>query len=265
MTLKLCVFGNSHAAALREAWMRNPGRWPGLELSFLAAQKDHLLQTAVRDGQLIATNPDSEAAFVRISGLSRVTLADYDSFVVAGASVCLNSILPIYREARWVGLPSVAADAGLTIPAKPLVSRAAARAVMRACLQKRLGYVFAARLRQHSAQPILVTSQPRISAEILLAPRPLTRLHSIAIRQGDANVLGQEFDDLARDVLAELDCQFLPQPAQTVTHGMLTALDYVKGAHRLTAAMTVPQPESDILHANGLYGALVIDQIAAAF
>lgn len=260
MTVRLCVFGNSHAAALREAWMRHPGRWPGLDLGFMAAQKDHLLQTAVREGRLITTDPDSQAAFERICGISAVTLADYDGFVIAGASVCLNAILQIYRDSRWVGLPSVAAAKG---PAN-LVSRAAARAVIRASLVDRLGYVFAQRLRQHSTQPIFLTSQPRISQEILTAPRPLTRLHNIAIQQGDGETLGQEFDDLAAQVLAKLTCQFLPQPAQTVLHGMLTRFEFVMGAHRLTAEMTAPQPKSDILHANGLYGALVLDQIAAA-
>lgn len=264
MTVKLCVFGNSHAAALREAWLRNPGRWPGLSLDFLAAQKDHLLKTDVRDGQLVATDPLTQAAFERISGKSRVTLAEYDGFIIAGASVCLNAILPIYRESRWVGLPSVVSVADPAHLQQILVSRVAARAVMMARLQARLGYVFAQRLRHHSLQPLFLTSQPRISEEILFAPRPVTRLHNLAVRAGDGETLGQEFDHLAHRVLAELGCQFLPQPLQTVRHGMLTGLDFVKGAHRLTAAMNSPQPQEDILHANGLYGALVIDQITAA-
>lgn len=264
MTVKLCIFGNSHVGALREAWIRNPGRWPGLSLGFLAAQKDHLLQTGVQDGQLVATNPESRLAFERINGRSGIALADYDGFVVAGAAICVNAILPVYRDSRWIGLPSVAANPVADRIAETLISCAAANAVMRAGLQERLGHVFAQRLRQHSNLPIFLASQPRVSQEILTAPRPALRLHNNAIRNGDAETLGHGFDQIATDLLGGLSCTFLPQPAQSCTHGILTRLEYVTGARRLTAAMDAPQPKSDVLHANGAYGALVIDQIVAA-
>lgn len=264
MTVRLCVFGNSHAAALREAWLRQPGRWPGLSLGFLAAQGDHLLHTAVQDGRLVPTDCAGQQAFERISGAAQITFADYDGFVIAGASVCVNAILPIYRDSRWSALPSVAAAKDPGRLTQALVSNNAARAVMRSALQTRLGYIFAARLRPHITQPIFLTSQPRVSDEILTSPRPVTRLHNIAIDQGDSEFLGQEFDRLATAELANLDCRFIPQPAQTISRGMLTRRDYVKGANRLAALLDVPQPKSDILHANGLYGALVLDQIVAA-
>ena len=264
MTARLCVFGNSHAAALREAWIRNPGRWPQLHLDFMAAQKDHLLQTEVRDGRLVPTDPETEAAFRRISGISSIRLADYDGFIIAGAAICLNAVLPVYRDCQWVGLPSRGHTKDPARQAKLLISRAAAHATMQDILRSRLGAVLADRLRQNGQQPVFVTAQPRISAEILTAPRPVTRLHNIAIRNDDADTLGRDFDQAATGMLAGIGCTFIAQPARTVSHGVLTGLEFVKGAVRLTAGMDAPQPAADILHANGLYGALVLDQIAAA-
>lgn len=261
MTLRLCILGNSHVAALRDAWMQHPGRWPGLTLHFLAAPKDGLLHTTVQDGRLVPTCDSSRTALLHSCGISDITLADHDGFVVAGASICLQSILPLYRDARWHGLPSFARDTDVVAS----ISGAAAQAAMTAILQDRMGSILVSRLRANTDLPIVLTSQPRISAAVLRSPRPEMRLHKVAIDHGDSNALGANFDTAALGLFAGLGCRFLPQPPQTVSHGVLTDLAFMNGALRLTAAMTQPQLKTDISHANALYGALLIDQIVAAF
>ena len=259
MTLRLCIIGNSHVAALRDAWMQQPDRWPALSLDFWAAQRDHLRRTIVQHGRLMPTDTAGRAEMQQINGRSDVDLAEFDGFVIAGAAICVQAILPIYRDARWTGLPSVRRGT----PA--LISAGAARAVMGAILQDRLGYALAHRLRPQCVQPILMTSQPRVSAQILQSPRPELRLHSVAIRNADADALGAGFDGVATDLFTGLGCRFLPQPPQTVAQGVLTQVQYVRGARRLSADMGALQPQSDLMHANAQYGALVLDQIAAAF
>lgn len=264
MTLRLCIFGNSHLAALRDAWGRNPGRWPGVAVTFLAAPKDYLLQTRVQDGRLVAIHPAARAVFSRLCGLSEVSLADHDALVVAGASIGVPAIMPLYRDMRWTGL------IGFDHPLPPrqaqitLVSAAAARAAMASVLQQRLGYVFASRLRQFTARPILLTAQPRVSDIILTNPGPATRLHNLAVQNGDGAAIGQVFDQVATKVLADLQTVFLPQPTETVTRGILTKLSYMTDAKRLNATMDAPQPQADVMHANSLYGALLFDQIIQA-
>lgn len=264
MTLRVCIIGNSHVAALREAWLQEPGRWSGFSVTFLGAHQDLLLQTEVRDGRLIATTDAAAQTFQKISGVTEIELDAHDVFVIAGSSVAQATALQIYRDARWVSLPSLATVSDLATMPEQLISRAAAQATMRAALSTRLGPRLAQRLRGGTRRRIFLTAQPRVSEIILKSPRPVTRLHNIAIKNGDAAALGQAFEDAAVQVLAQSDTIFLPQPGQTVAHHVLTAQSYVKGANRLAASLDVPQTKDDIIHANGAYGALVLDQIAAA-
>lgn len=264
MTLRLCIIGNSHVAALREAWLREPGRWGGFTASFLGAHQDLLLQTEVRGGRLIPTTFAARQSFEKISGVSDIDLDAHDVFVIAGSLVAQATALQIYRDARWIGLPSLAACADLATMPEQLISRPAALAAMQAGLSTRMGARLAQRLRTGTTRRIFLTAQPRVSEVILKAPRPVTRLHNIAIRKGDAAALAQAFETAARDVLARSGTTFLPQPAQTTSHHLLTALAYIKGANRLAATLNVRQARDDIIHANGNYGALVLDQIAEA-
>jgi peptidoglycan hydrolase-like protein with peptidoglycan-binding domain len=264
MTLRVCIIGNSHVAALREAWMRDPDRWTGFSATFLGAHQDLLLQTEVRDGRLIPITDAATQTFQKISGVTGIDLDAHDVFVIAGSSVAQATALQIYRDARWVGLPSLDACTDLATMAEQLISRPAALATMRAALGTRLGPRLAARLRAGTNRRIFLTAQPRVSELILKSPRPVTRLHNIAIKKGDAQALGQAFEEAAAQVLARSDTVFLPQPRETISHYVLTAQAFVKGANRLAATLDVPQAKDDIIHANGNYGALVLDQIAAA-
>ena len=54
----------------------------------------------------------------------------------------------------------------------------------------------------------------------------------------------------------------LAQPEATLAHGFLTRAEFMRGAGRLNPGGR--QPEADILHANALYGALVLEQAVAA-
>ncbi len=264
MTTRICFIGNSHLAALSEAWSRDPAQWPGLQASFVGAHKDLLLQTEVRDGRLIPATDDARQSFGKISGVSDVVLDHHDVFVIVGSGVALATALMIYRDARWVGLPSLAQCSDLATMPEQLISRPAAMASMTAALDNRLGLRLIRHLRHGTKRPIYLTSQPRVSQIILQSPQPVTRLHNIALRNGDNQALSAAFDAAAAAVLTNAGATFIPQPAETIARDLFTAQAYVKGAHRLAATMGLPQAKDDVKHANAIYGALVLDQIAAA-
>lgn len=264
MTLRICFFGNSHIAALREAWRDDAGRWPNVEASFVGAHKDLLLKTAFHDGHLVPASEATEDAFRRLGGVSQVDLSAFDAFVVTGCLISVATAANTYRDCRWIGLPSLAAKQDLAAGPERLLSYAAARASMEAAMSTRLGPRFVAHLRGMTDKPILLTSQPRVSATIKAKRRAVTRAHHTALGNGDAAGLSEIFEDAASRMIARHGAVFVPQPAETIEDGILTALPYMNGAKRLTAKGNLPQPKDDIMHANSAYGALVIDQVVAA-
>lgn len=263
MTFRLCVLGNSHIAALRDGWVDHPGRWPGIAADFVGAHQGLLLQTEIRDGHLVPATDAARDAFRRLARIESVDLAAYDGFVIAGCLIGLHSAAVLYREMRWTRLPSVALADDLATMAQRLVSYPAVRATLEARLADRLGTQFARKLRTGTDRPIWITSQPRVSAAIKSVPRAATRSHAEALRNGDAAGLSALFEDGATRVARAAGAEFVPQPTETISDHILTALPYMTGAKRLAARPGLPQPPDDIMHANAAFGALMLDAVVA--
>ena len=261
MTLRLCFLGNSHVAALREAWTGRGDRWPGVEAHFVGAHKDLLLKTALRDGHLEPASAAAAHAFDTLSCVPSVDMAGYDAFVLTGCLVSLHNATLTYRDARWVGLPSLSGSPDLAAGPQRLLSYAAARASVVSGLSSRLGVRLAAHLRPMTDRPIYLTSQPRVKATIKARPRAAARVHNTILENGDAAEVSALYEDAAERAMAEVGALYLPQPPQTIEDHILTAERYMTGAKRLTAAGRAAQPSEDITHANAAYGRLVIGQV----
>lgn len=263
MTLRLCLLGNSHIACLRQAWHAEPARWPGIEPLFVGGHKNLLLDTAEVDRKLVPTSDGTARAFSELSGIRHVELDDYDAFVITGCLVSLGCIANLYRDARWLELPSLAAAEDLAAAQAILMSDAAVEMTAEDILSRRLGLRLARHLRAMTDRPILVTSQARVSAVIEEERRPGVRAHLAAIRAGDAAQVSDLFERSAKAVCRDMGAEFLPQPRHTIEKDILTARPFMDGAVRLTADGNTPQPPRDITHANARYGAAVLNQITA--
>lgn len=264
MTLRLLILGNSHLTALADGWRANPGRWSRVSAHFVGAHGERLLETDIRDGQLRPTTAEAEQDFSRLGGGGGVVLGNFDGIVIAGGHIALAAAATLWRELRWAGLPSLANTPDLAVMAPALVSRRAALATLEARLATRLGIRLAARLRAACDLPIWITCQPRVSEVILDQPRRTTRSHAAALTTGDAPALSALFDEAAATVSARAGATFVPQPPQTITHHILTARPFMEGANRLTRQPGRAQPLNDIMHANGDWGAVMLDAVMAA-
>jgi hypothetical protein len=257
--------GNSHIACLRQAWTKDAGRWPGITPLFVGGHRNLLLDTAQVARRLVPTSDGAARAFADLSGIDHIDLDAHDAFVITGCLVSLGCIANLYRDARWLDLPSVAAHDDLASDPAILMSDAAVQMTAEDILSRRLGLRVARHLREMTDRPIVVTSQARVSAVIEKAHRPGTRAHHAALRAGDAAALSDLFEGSAARVCREAGATFLPQPRHTITKHILTSRPYMDGAVRLTADGNTPQPPKDITHANARYGAAVLDQISAHF
>jgi len=91
--MRICVLGNSHAGALKLGWDMLRSHYPGVEMTFFAAQGGAMKGLAV-DGDHLVTADETLAARIAYTsgGLSRVDLRSYDAFLVLGLGF---SLLPM--------------------------------------------------------------------------------------------------------------------------------------------------------------------------
>lgn len=263
MTRRICIFGNSHVAAIRSAWTEGAARWPDLQVHCIGAHRGLLLETEVRHGWLRPTSAEAKSAFARLGGGHGVRLKDYDAFVVAGGLVSLAHVVGLYRHMHWVGLNTTAAQTDLTASSKALVSRNAVLDTATHTYSNRMGPCFIRHLRPHTDRPIYLTAQPRVSADLLDSADPTVQGHKQVHKADDGPALVALGTTAAERAIEKAGGQYLSQPPETIQHHIMTDPGFMRGAKRLTADGQTPQPPSDLRHGNANYGAALLNQIAA--
>ncbi|MBC7139500.1 MAG: hypothetical protein H5U17_12350 [Defluviimonas sp.] len=270
------VLGNSHIAAVKGAHEREaalwPGRWSGLAPEFAGGHGDALAMLEVREGRLLARTEAARQNLQRLNRHAEWALAEYDAFIVVGCQLGIYRALMPYRSARFLGLPSMAeggaAERGAPRRGAPRVpvSRAMFDLAVREGVRQTLGGALALRLvaglrAAGLGAQVIVAEQPRPSFDCRRERRRFAGLLQ-AHRLGDGAVLTEVFEAAAAAALPGIT--FLAQPVQTRHGGMFTRPRFSAGSVRLTASRRITHPEDDFIHANADYGALVLDQVAAA-
>ncbi len=90
---RICLLGDSHAAALKRGWLRIESRFPRTEITFFAGDKAEWYNVHARDGRLV---PDSERLreqFRRSAKTSEEIAADFDAYIVG--SLGLGILMPL--------------------------------------------------------------------------------------------------------------------------------------------------------------------------
>ncbi len=81
---RICVIGDSHAAALKLGWETIRAGLPGMELDFYAAPKPHMAAFAAEDGKLVATSTALKKFLEQTSGARFSIDGSYDLYLVCG-------------------------------------------------------------------------------------------------------------------------------------------------------------------------------------
>jgi len=258
---RVLILGNSHIAAVKAAHAGAPDRWPGLAVTFAGGHGDALAALVVQGGRLVARSEAAAENLRLLNDRDDWGLAGYDVFVVVGCQVGIYRALMPYRAGRFLGLPS-AAQPGPAVP----VSRAMFGLAVQEQVVRSLGGALALRIRagieaDGLAAQVMLAEQPRPSFDCRRSRKKFAGLLR-ARRLGDGAVLTEVFEQEARAALPGIT--LLAQPEATRHVGLFTRPRYSKGSVRLTANRHIEHPEDDFIHANAAYGALVLDQIAAA-
>ncbi len=259
---RVLVIGNSHAAALRAAIAAGPAdaplTWGRLHITFAAAPDDAAGGLHLQENRLVVPDEAMARQFRRISGRDAFALQDHDVVVFCGGLVIPRDLIRLHFQARWFPLPS-AQDLP---PGKDLISAQVALAVVAGKARKALLWPLLVALHDRGGMPLIALQTIRFSQDGIGTGQRMRGATRVA-RSADAAALSDFYDRATEATLSPL-ARVLLQPPETRARHFFTQPAFRRGATRLAPATDVPQPDTDFLHGNAAYGALMLDAIATA-
>ena len=227
MQTKICLLGDSHAAALRQGWFRIHRNFPQFEICFFAGLSEHWPSVTARDGALVAGSETLQEQFARSSRGIRVIAADYDAYVVSSLRLAISFPLRLWTR-------------------QGITEWGAYREAVTKSVHETACADVLSKLRQITAAPIFVLAAPHQPAGYCKSS-PLLDLET-------AHRVGANFTAACEELAAKHAAVFIPQPLGTLA------------PNRVTTRMEFANPPSsserdDSRHCNAEYGALALTEV----
>jgi len=248
----LCVLGNSHTAAIKHAWERQPPRVAdGFEMQFFAAAQKQLDKLAFKDGQFEAGSEQLRRKFFQTSSShAPVDIAAYDGFLLVGLGFDIDvtnwgGSVSTPEEARWEEV-------------RELVSDACFREIARYRLLGTLAVRFARDIRRASRAPMLLAAVP-FPSELAMNTKRAQKLPQLR-EDGYLGPFIARCKDAAEELMAEMDCGIVWQDASTLARPGFTRKEFnVNGA---VFSERGDDPD-DLEHMNADFGLLTLNNVLA--
>lgn len=226
--LRVCIIGNSHLGALKEAWDEIGNAHEQIEITFFAARGNRLEDLEVDGNALRAGGPDADnlSKFLAFTsgGSERIVGDAYDLFVVYGGNLAFVNLPLVYSQA-----------------------------VLRLCVSERslesLHFDITTKLRGITDRSILVAGNPLRSN--WPDDRPTYPYDTVL--------------DIFREVYAPFDAPFIPQPEETRDAQNRTLPEFATGSRQLDVGRAVrAKGTQDKSHMNAAYGRIWLQEFIAS-
>ncbi|NHB76569.1 hypothetical protein [Rhodobacter calidifons] len=233
---RLCIFGDSHYACLRQAEAQGLVDVSGVDLEYWGHVGTRFRYLAFRDGAIHPLDDFTARRFAKFNARGRTFLpaADFDVIHVTGARV--------YVWGLFVRLLGALAEG-------PFVSSGLARRMLSDGLRGQSGYRLAAGLAATGTARVLLSPVAFYTA--------IPPARAGAISPAMAGLIPDRlprFWEILEEVAAADGIRLLRQPAETVTAGLFTDPAYAVADHLAKA---------DYEHRNAAYGALLLARAVA--
>ncbi|WP_417205236.1 hypothetical protein [Antarctobacter sp.] len=256
--MKLCLIGDSHAAMLIAAHRQDPAD-EGLTVFAKPGLSDEDIRL---EGPLLhAASNDMRDRAARMGTPDTLNLAEFDAVVVAGLAPSAFAAVRLQQGHSVSGWPSGAkavAQALSDAPparARPLMTRAAYLAALTSLCETSLS----ARIARAAPGPVAVIPQP-FPSDALQDQDGTYPIIRRLLRQRDGAALAADLIAAHRAGFAPLPrTTYLPQPADTLSHGCLTLAAFMRGGPRLSGGSG--QDGDDVLHGNAALGARLLTDL----
>jgi hypothetical protein len=231
---RLCIFGDSHYACLRQAEAEGLADLSGVELEYWGHVGSGFRFLQVRDGAVHPGDDKVARSFARFNARRRLVLpaADFDGILVMGARVYVWRLFVAVLRALESG---------------PFLSQGLMRRMLVDGFRCQVGYQVTAGLAATRTARIFLapvahyTENPAVLAELVTPGMQALIPYRLP-----------EFWRILQAAAAEDGIELLPQPEETVTDGIFTKAEYAVADHLV---------KGDYEHRNARYGAVILSRV----
>lgn len=246
--LSICVIGNSHAAAIKQAWSnRTPGSAGGVSLTFFCAKAVLMRSMELRGGALVPTDPALADMFRYTSGgHDRIEIARYDAFILIGLGfrfsliqICDNC--GTIEHTKWG-------------PIETIVSKACFNAMIQSHLES-MALDLMADIRKCTDRPILICPTPFRTEEDLR--ENLVRRNPRLAEPEFCAALMDDVEAIGSALVARHNGEVVWQDENTVSLPGFTQREFSFGAVRFSEG-DAEAGDADGMHMNEDYGRIML-------
>lgn len=247
MTFSLCIIGNSHVAAVKQAWTnRAPKVRNGVTVTFFSAQ-NYMMSHIKLEGRALVPHRQDLAEKLRFTsdGKERVEIDDYDAFVVVASGFGID-------------LPKIRAQCGTVdhqrfSRVENMVSTACFDFVTEAAFEASRAIELIDMIRRVSQVPIILIAAPFMSDRLLAddVNRDLLHMKDTA----PLEPLVAKLKATAERIAAKRASEVVWQHDSTIALPGFTRQEFNRGAVRFNMR-DGKQPEFDDKHGNEDFGYL---------
>jgi hypothetical protein len=244
--VRLCLFGDSHASAMRQGWRKLAGSFPGVAVDVFPCPGTMISDT-VCDGRAIVATGVLGETWQKWSKTDRFDLDRYDAFILIGFGTFAYRHASLLRRHALVN-GNRARLANRPVRPLHLVSESALAATVTDRLRSEDGFDRARRIRDAAARPMFFIPTPRPSAE-WLAVNGSDWLRREILRR-ELAILFDCVDRATAEVVHEFGGRLLAQPPETLDGPFTTRAEYL----RVNDPDAGPGRSRDLVHMNEQYG-----------
>ncbi len=256
---RICLIGNSHVAALRQGWDIVSPEFPDVAADIFGAHTKVLRNTGSEGSETIVSAQKPVWRFSKDDEshqTSRIDVAAYDCFVVAGAGFEARCVVKTYN---WLQFPA------LNGRKEQIVSRMVFKGIVQRLLEQTAAFHLVGLLTKLSTRPIFLVPAPMPADKGFADLQSETMAPWIAAAQSqNAELLLAVYDEAVNDLMSQ-GLHFVPQPLSTLAGPLSSQQGYSENSARLRFVMDELHPETDYFHMNGAYGAILWRDIIAQF
>jgi hypothetical protein len=254
--LSVCIFGNSHLAAVKSAWNVHESKYPQINIKFFGAPGAvgvRLPGMEFTEGKAVATDPELVRMVREISGGDdSVALNSHDALVVIGLGLGFRPILLLLRSHLATEEYKTARQE------QELISEACLIQCIKDLLNDNASVMLLKKLKANTNKPIYVCTEPYLS-EAALDQVKFQHLQLLK-QNGALERIRELYSRCLSDILADVGASLIEQPKVTIDPPCFTKRKFSRGSTFLLRERK-KHPEVDIRHMNKKYGALLLKSI----
>ncbi|MDP3193941.1 hypothetical protein [Tabrizicola sp.] len=230
---RLCVFGDSHYACVRQAEVQGLVDVRGVALEYWGHVGSRFRHLEVRDGTIHPLDEFTAQRFAKFNALGRTFLpaADFDAILVAGARVYVWRMFHRLLQRLSEG---------------PFVSQGLQQRILTDSLRGQAGYRLAAGLAATGTARVLLAPVAYYTASPERFAATITPQMAAILQDKLPGFWAVLAETAARDGI-----ELIPQPQETVVDGLFTDPAYAVQGHI---------EKQDYEHHNAAYGAVILAQ-----